>query len=125
MRFSNKISTLMLLSALLLPLGAWAADIVGSYNAHGSNPGGGGQYQGTATISRAGDVYKIRWSVGGTYTGTGILTGDVFSVAYTDSKHKWYGVVSYQVLDGGNKLQGLWGDINGTTLGTELLIKQR
>jgi hypothetical protein len=103
---------------------ALAFELSGRYSSSGSNPGGKGGYSGHATISRRGDLYQIVWKVGSTYTGTGILTDNVLSVAYTDAKNQWFGVVSYRVLDFGNKLQGVWTSHGGRQLGTELLVRQ-
>jgi hypothetical protein len=115
---------LTIVLALCLSVPAIAADIEGTYSAVGSNPGGKGQYKGNVIISKSGETYKIVWSVGTAYIGTGILIGDVLSVAYTDEGKKWFGIVAYKIKSGGKVLEGLWTGHNGRNLGKETLTKK-
>jgi hypothetical protein len=103
---------------------AQAADIQGTYKAAGSNPGGKGQYQGNVIISKSGETYKVVWSVGTAYVGTGIVMGDVLSVAYTDEGKKWFGIVVYRIKSGGKVLEGVWSGHNGRKLGEETLTRE-
>jgi hypothetical protein len=119
--------TCLVLTAILaicLSMPALAADIEGTYKAAGSNPGGKGQYKGNVIISKSGETYKVVWSVGTAYIGTGIVVGDVLSVAYTDEGKKWFGIVAYKIKSGGKVLEGLWSGHNGRKLGKETLTKK-
>jgi hypothetical protein len=120
----QKARQLLLSLGLLTSLSCQASGLTGNYSASGTNPGGRGQYQGRVLITQDNEIYHMEWQVGGDYKGTGIRTGNVLSVAYTDAKGKWFGVVSYQILDNGRRLQGQWCAHKGSSLGTELLIKQ-
>jgi hypothetical protein len=115
---------LTLLLAFCLAAPAYAADIEGTYKASGTNPGGKGQYKGNVIISKSGETYKVVWSVGTAYIGTGIVVGDVLSVAYTDEGKKWFGIVAYKIKSGGKVLEGLWSGHNGRKLGKETLTKK-
>lgn len=102
-----------------------APTIVGDYAVKGANPGGKGQYQGSVNISKDGDTFHVKWTVGAeTYIGTGILRGEVLAVAYTDSKGSWFGVVCYLIKDGGKLLDGQWTMAGGKTIGTEVLTQR-
>ena len=115
---------LTILLAICLGAPAIAADIEGTYSAVGSNPGGKGQYKGNVIISKTEETYKVVWSVGTAYIGTGIVIGDVLSVAYTDEAKKWFGIVAYKIKSGGKVLEGLWSGHNGKKLGKETLTKK-
>jgi hypothetical protein len=123
--FMKKASlALTILLAICLSVPALAADIEGTYAAAGSNPGGKGQYKGNVIISKTGETYKVVWSVGAAYVGTGIVVGDVLSVAYADENKQWFGIVAYRIKSGGKVLEGLWSGHNGRNLGTETLTKK-
>lgn len=115
---------LAIIAAILIGISAYAEDIVGTYAVTGSNPGGKGNYKGTVIITKTKDTYKLVWSVGSAYIGTGILMDNVLAVAYTDENKKWFGIVAYKVIDDGKKLEGTWCEHSGQVLGTETLIKQ-
>jgi len=107
---------------LMLPLSA-VAELGGSYAVSGTNPGGSGNYHGTAEVAKTGSTYEIVWNVGRPYTGTGILNGDVLSVAFRDEKSGLFGIVTYRVTDNGKVLQGTWCAYGQTAVGTETLKK--
>ena len=119
-----------LFPALLLVLlfafeaAASEASLEGVYNAAGSNPGGRGSYEGSVTIIRTGETYKIVWNVGSVFIGTGIVVDEVLSVAYTDENKKWFGFVAYRILNEGRRLEGIWGPHGGKALGSETLTKR-
>lgn len=101
------------------------ADIVGTYSAEGTNPGGKGGYKATVIVSKTEDTYKIVWDVGGTvYIGTGIVMDNILSVVYADENKKWFGVVTYKILDDGERLSGKWCAHGGKLLGKETLKKK-
>jgi len=120
------ISYFRIISACLFFLfthNALAVDIEGTYEALGSNPTGKGNYKGTVMISKQKNTYKLVWSVGSIYIGTGILTGNVLSVSFADKKQSWFGVISYKVKKNGELLDGRWVEHKGTKLGKEVLTK--
>ena len=52
----------------------------------GVNPGGSGTYRGTVNVTSTGDAYEVTWRIGGTrYTGIGVYTSGVLSIAYYGS----------------------------------------
>lgn len=80
----------------------------------------GKAYTGTVVINPTGAVYNVTWNIpGNTFSGVGILQGDVFTVGW-GTAGKGAGVVVYQV---GNKLDGKWAQPHGSGLGTEVLGK--
>jgi hypothetical protein len=101
-----------------------AADIEGIYSSKGTNPGGKGAYTGSVIISKTKDTYKIVWSVGGVYIGTGVIVDDILSVVYVDESSKSSGLVVYKILDNGKKLEGVWCAYSGMVLGKETLEKK-
>jgi len=115
---------LTMLAAICLAVPALAGGIEGTYSVAGSNPGGKGAYKGTVVISKSGETYKLVWSVGTAYIGTGIKTGNVLSVAYTDEARKWFGIVSYKIKSGGKVLEGQWCAHTAHKLGKETLTKK-
>lgn len=90
-----------------------AGTIGGLYQVTGTNPNGS-SYQGTVFIEKKGSTYAFTWNVGNSYTGVGVLAGNVMTVQWGDD----YPVI-YQVLDGGRVLEGTWA--NGQA--TETLTK--
>jgi len=102
---------------------AAAADIEGVYACKGTNPGGGGSYEGTVAIVKNGDVFNVTWNIGAQiYTGVGLLEGDKFSVGYSDVQKTWFGVVVYKILD--KTLSGTWAMQGGNKTGIETLTKK-
>jgi len=96
-------------------------NIAANYGVTGTNPGGKGRYRGTATISPAGDQYKVHWEVGAVYDGVGKLDGKVFTVKWGPGGQV-KGEVTYTLSPEGN-MQGTWYTYdNPKILGTETLI---
>jgi|GEM_PF-1401178 len=95
----------------------------GTYAVQGTNPGGKGDYTGSVIISQTGETLKVVWNVGTAYIGTGVLTGDVLSVAYTDENKRFFGIVAYKISGDGKTLEGTWASHNGKSLGTETLLR--
>lgn len=88
-------------------------DISGSYDATGTNPGGGGMYKAELKVTPHDDVYQFTWESGGkSYDGVGVQTGNSIAVAFTEGDNgKGCGVVLYSIgsdgsLDGKT---GYWG----------------
>ena len=118
-----KIGTVLILLVVLIPVAVSAADITGTYDCQGTNPGGKGNYKGTVVIEKPGDAYKVTWSIAGqTFNGVGILEGDQFSVGYTDAAKSWFGVIVYKVK--GNTLTGPWAVYGSGNMGSETLTKK-
>lgn len=101
-----------------------AANIAGTYRVMGTNPGSGSQYQGTATIVKDADKYRIHWNVGTVYDGVGTLKGDTLTVEWgTATSH--VGTVTYTLQKDG-VLKGTWYDAKDPkTLGTENLTPSK
>ena len=81
----------------------------GRYACAGTNLGGI-RYRGTVRISKQGDAYLATWTLeaGDSYGGIGLLTGDVFSVAWDAGGAP--GIVAYKVENRNDKLRliGRW-----------------
>lgn len=98
-----------------------ALDVSGAYRVQGTNPGGGGDYQGDVLVRKVGDVYQVVWVIGGQrHVGTGLLSDGVLSVAYQQSNRS-AGVAVYR-QDADGVLRGRWTPIGGTAAGTESWI---
>jgi hypothetical protein len=96
---------------------AYAADPTGSYEVQGKNPDGS-TYEGTATVTKTGDTFKVIWEVGSEkYTGTAIGNKDFLAISYTSGNNQT-GLALYGA-DGGN-WKGVWTYAGGTTMGAEL-----
>ena len=96
---------------------AFAADPVGRYSVTGANPGNGSRYQGTVTVERTGETYRVIWVVGGTrYIGTGIGNNEGLAVSYQSGNST--GLALYGA-DGGN-WEGVWAYAGSRDLGTEV-----
>jgi hypothetical protein len=104
-------------AAVLWTAAAFAADPAGEYDVAGTNPGGTGQYHGTATVEKTGDTYRVVWVVGGTrYIGTGIGNKDFLAVSYRSGNDT--GLALYGA-DGGN-WGGIWTYSGGRKVGSEI-----
>jgi hypothetical protein len=106
---------------LLSVVAAYAADPVGRYSIHGTNPGGNGQYSGTVSVTKTGDTYRVIWVVGGTqYVGTGIGDKNFLAVSYKSGNSS--GLALYGA-SGGN-WQGVWAYSGARQMGTEIWDRQ-
>jgi hypothetical protein len=88
-------------------------NLAGSYDATGTNSGGGGAYKANLVVTARDDVYQFSWESGGKkYEGVGVVTGNTVAVSFTDGADgKGCGVVLYKIgadgsLDG---KAGYWG----------------
>lgn len=86
---------------------ASAQDLTGTYKASGKDPSGEAYSEGTAKISKSGDVYTVAWSYPGEggYKGIGFLKNDILCIGWGKGG-KEFGVSVYEI-DGG-KLKGRW-----------------
>src|SRR6516164_7244606 len=83
---------------------AFAADPVGTYHIEGHNPSGS-TYEGSVTVTKTGDTYRVVWDIGGTkYEGTAIGDKDFMAVTYRSGDST--GLALYGE-DGGN-WKGVW-----------------
>ena len=81
--------------------------IAGLYAVEGRNPDGSA-YGGTVAIgSLGGNQYVLNWTVGSSYEGTGVLSGDVLTV-----EGNFADPVFYIVMPDG-ELHGTWADGRG------------
>jgi hypothetical protein len=104
---------------------ASGAALSGVYEVRGTNPGGSGNYAGTAMVTKLeGETHKIDWSVGTAYTGTGQRSGNTLTVEWGDGKTA-IGTVKYNIESDG-RLTGVWYTKNNPdNLGSEILIPRR
>jgi hypothetical protein len=108
-----------LIAAAILSFGlaipAWA-DPSGTYSVSGSNPDGGASYEGTVTITKTGDTFKIVWKIGDTSTtGTAVGNDEILSIGYASGAKP--GVGLYVKQDG--KWKGVWSYLGQTSVGQE------
>ncbi len=90
--------------------------IAGSYSLVGRNINGS-SYRGRVTVSRTGETFRVVWRVGRqTFVGTGILTGDILSVAYNG------GLAVYRFSPAG--IKGRWATTNARRISTEDWTRQ-
>ena len=90
-------------------------------SAHGSDDGV--EYSGTVGIQKTGEVYQLRWWIGNyTYTGVGLLKGDLFIVGWSAGLLE--GVNYYEIK--GHELLGRWATsgTSATTAGVENLVRR-
>ncbi len=127
MAFVKKVALLLVIGAFLFPhtLGA-QVDLAGEYRCKGVEPDGA-SYEGSATIEKVKDSYKIKWVTGKEkYFGIGIQSGDTVSFAYLDAATKKdLGIAVYQITEGGRVLTGKWVSYPGNTnLGKDIMTKK-
>lgn len=102
---------------------AGAAELAGKYRVEGSNAGGTGRYRGAAAIVQTGDTYQMVWTIGRQqHRGTGLASGDTFSVVF-QPKGGAAGVVVYKRREDGT-LVGVWTGLGGKAVGTEILTPE-
>ncbi len=100
-------------------------NLVGTYEVTGNTPGQQGEYKGTLKITKTDNTYQVTWTLGQeTNFGTGLLQGDSFAVAYTNSNGSFFGLVLYKIIDGGKKLDGIWTMAGANQYGHEIIVKQ-
>ena len=100
---------------------AGPAGLSGDYQIESASSPLGKGYAGTVSIAPEGSTYSVTWKLPHeTYSGVGILSGDVFVVGW-GTGGGGAGVVSYGVS--GGKLDGTWAQPGGKALGTEVLAK--
>lgn len=93
--------------------------VSGTYQiTQGRNPQGG-SYTGSVLVTPTGSTYALSWTLPReTYTGVGILKRDVLAVGWGPGT----GVVAYEIH--GNRLDGVWADTRGGSLGREVLERR-
>ena len=95
----------------------YCADLGGSYQVSGTNPGNAGTYQGDVSIAKKGDVYAVNWKIGDTkYVGTGLLNNQSFAVVYKDKGTS--GLALYAIQPDGS-LSGFYAGHGDTQVGKE------
>jgi hypothetical protein len=97
---------------------AWAASPTGSFQVSGTNPGGGGAYQGTVSVTPTGDTFRVVWHVGdSTVTGTGLWVDEKFCVGFQGNS------IAVYTDQGGGVWAGHWANGTDTQVGTERWTK--
>jgi hypothetical protein len=119
---SGRVCTALLLivfSVFMMSAASRAADpdvdLTGTYRCKGPT------YEGSVTISRQGDSYRVNWTIGRErYAGVGLVQGDVLAVAYYGEMR---GIVAYRIEDASH-LVGRWTTVaNPSAVSTETLTK--
>ena len=107
-------------AVMFAPLAA-LADPVGRYNISGTNPGNGSAYNGTVSVERTGETYRVIWRVGSTrYFGTGIGNKDFLAVSYRSGRST--GIALYGPA--GDGWAGVWTYADGRDVGSERWKRQ-
>ena len=93
------------------------AEIEGLYSVQGTNPDGS-TYKGQARMERKEQTYLLTWMISGqTFSGRGLLKGDVLSIEWTSGTEG--GLVVYTVRPDG-VLDGVWAGGKGKEILTPL-----
>jgi hypothetical protein len=101
-------------------IGGAAGTLAGNYVVKGSNPGGGGSYEGRLKIAETGATYQLEWKVADKVTkGVGIKVEDSLFVAWGDKEP--FGVVSYTFEE--SEAKGFWTLAGTDRTATENLTK--
>jgi len=104
--------------------GAEEIDIAGEYTCRGGNPDGG-SYSGKVAITKTGQTYKIRWTIGAApaHAGVGIREGNVLSVCFVGGGGA--GVAAYKIEKGkdGPRLVGRWAGLGEQKTRSETLTR--
>ncbi len=92
----------------------------GTYKVNGTNPDGSTKYQGSVTVTKTGDTYKVEWTIGTEdIVGTAIGNDDVLSVGYASGTQP--GVALFTSKDG--NWGGIWSYLGQTSMGQEAWSK--
>jgi hypothetical protein len=107
------------------------ADILGTYQCKGFDPGGNANYTNPISITKSGDVFNFQWlnTNGQPFNlGTGILNpnqNNVLSVVFWDMKKpEYFGTMLYNIKEDGS-LQGYWVIQSTVKIGTENCVKDK
>lgn len=98
-----------------------AAELGGVYQITSAKNPEGKDYKGTVTITENGGAYAVNWTLANeSYSGVGILHGDLFVVGRGQGAN--YGAVVYDVENG--RLTGEWAAAGSGPLGVEKLVRK-
>ena len=104
-------------TACMLP--AAAAELDGEYEVYGHEMADG-RYSGKAAVQKSGDTYTVVWVFGqDVHRGTGILSGDNFSVIFFVRQSPVPGLAVYKIEADGT-LTGQFTVLGGKKVGAEL-----
>ena len=107
----------LLFTACLAP--AIAADLDGEYDVYGHEMADG-RYIGKAAVQKSGDTYTVVWVFGqDIHRGTGILSGDTFSVIFFVRQSPVPGLAVYKIESDGT-LTGQFTVLGGKKVGAEM-----
>lgn len=93
-------------------------DISGNYTVEGINEGGAGNYKGSLTVTKRGEVYQFSWNTDTVFDGVGVQTDSAVAVAFAEGENgKGCGVVLYKINSDGSLegKAGYWGENKGET----------
>jgi hypothetical protein len=95
--------------------GAASAQLVGRYAIDGQNPNGT-QYQGTASVERTGDTFRVIWVVGeARFVGTGIGSDDALAITYRSGNNTGVALLYREA----GETRVVWTYAGGTAVGAE------
>lgn len=110
------------LGGLLLVDGRAMAEVEGTYNVTGINPGNGVKYSGTVLVQRTGDTFQVIWAFNGQrIIGVGIGKNDYLAVAYRLGEN--IGLAIY--TPSGDGWVGIWAPWGGRALGSETWVRSQ
>jgi hypothetical protein len=74
-------TVIALVAVLFLAIAPASADPVGQYEVKGVNPNGGAAYEGTVSVERTGDAYRVIWQIRTLFfIGTGVFDGNALGI---------------------------------------------
>jgi hypothetical protein len=104
------------IAVVFLAIAPALADPIGKYDVKGANPGSGSAYDGSVTVEKSGDAYRVIWQIGSQFfIGTGVLDNNSLAIWFQSGN--FTGVALY-AADGDN-WKGRWVTAGGTEIGTE------
>ena len=110
------------LAGLLLVDGRAMAEIEGTYNVTGINPGNRVKYSGTVLVQRTGDTFQVIWAFNSQrIIGVGIGKNDYLAVSYRLGEN--IGVAVY--TPSGDGWVGIWAPGGGRELGSEAWVRSQ
>jgi hypothetical protein len=111
----HKLIAPLAVATFLVFAGDASAQVTGRYTVDGQNPNGS-QYQGTASVERTGDTYRVTWTVGDArFIGTGIGSDDALAITYRSGNNTGVALLFRE----GGETRVVWTYAGGTTVGAE------
>ncbi len=107
-------------AALAFSVTTAQAQLTGQYKVEGANPDGS-TYNGTATVEKTGDTWRVTWNIGGQrFTGTGIGDKDFIAIGYKSGSDTGVALLGKE----GDNYFVVWSYIGSRKLGGEKWVRQ-